>query len=308
MAVKPEITIIIPVHNRERIVGRTLESIRCQTFRPLAIVLVDNNSTDSTLSVLKQWKDENQTEDFIVTVMSETTPGATSARNCGLKEASSEFVMFFDSDDTMEPSHVERAMRAFRSPRRPDIVGWNVTIHDISGKTFSKPFWHRDSMWHCIMHGSMGTQRYAARRSVFLDAGNWNPRITGWNDIELGSRILLNNPRIIKLHGGNTVHIHRQMQSITGTDFSSTPEKWEQALDQIERNTPDRRQKRYVQLRRALLSGDYAREGNYAESGRLLRQTLAKESSPFYRLLYRLASTYVASGGRGAARLLRPLF
>ena len=98
------------------------------------------------------------------------------------------------------------------------------------------------------------------------------------------------------------------MQSITGTDFSSTPEKWEQALDQIERNTPDRRQKRYVQLRRALLSGDYAREGNPTESARLLRQTLAQEPSPFYRLLYRVARTYVASGGRGAARLLRPLF
>lgn len=308
MAVKPEITIIIPVHNRGRIVGRTLESVRCQTFRPLAVVLVDNNSTDATLPVLKRWQEENQTDDFVVTVMSETTPGAASARNCGLKAAASEFVMFFDSDDTMEPTHVERAMRAFRSPCRPDIVGWNVTIHNLSGKAFSKPFWSRDAMWHCIMHGSMGTLRYAARRAVFLDAGNWNPRIMGWNDIELGSRILLNRPRIIKLRGDNTVHIHWQVQSITGTGFSSTPEKWEQALDQIERNLTDRRQKRYVQLRRALLSGDYAREGNATESGRLLRQTLAQERSPFYRLLYRLARTYVASGGRGAARILRPLF
>ena len=66
--------------------------------------------------------------------------------------------------------------------------------------------------------------------------------------------------------------------------------------------------KRYVNLRRALLAGDYAREGDKAASDRLLSCALAQEQCPFYRALLRFARTYVAAGHRGCARLLRPLF
>ena len=216
--------------------------------------------------------------------------------------------MFFDSDDTMEPRHVARAMEAFRSPSRPDIVGWDVTIHDLKGRSFNKPFYDRDTIWHCIMHGSMATQRYALRTALAREAGAWNNNILGWNDIEFGTRLLMTHPRITKLPTPTTVHIYWQQQSITGSTFSSSPRKWEQSLDEIERNLPSRRLRRYVQLRRALLSGNYAREGNRADSIRLLNATLSREQSPIYRTIYRIAHAYTALGGRAAARILRPLF
>ncbi|MGN0223934.1 MAG: glycosyltransferase family 2 protein, partial [Muribaculaceae bacterium] len=50
-----ELTIVIPVYNRATIVERTLASVAAQTLRPLSVVLVDNNSTDGTLSVLQRW-------------------------------------------------------------------------------------------------------------------------------------------------------------------------------------------------------------------------------------------------------------
>ncbi len=52
----PMITLVIPVHNRAAIVERTLQSVECQTARPLRVILVDNNSTDNTLQVLRRWK------------------------------------------------------------------------------------------------------------------------------------------------------------------------------------------------------------------------------------------------------------
>ena len=86
MAVKPEITIIIPVHNRERIVGRTLESVRCQTFRPLAVVLVDNNSTDATPEVLRAWKEHAEGPGLEIILIDESRAGAAAARARGLRE------------------------------------------------------------------------------------------------------------------------------------------------------------------------------------------------------------------------------
>lgn len=319
MATNHDMTIIIPVRNRAGIVGRTLRSVQAQTYRPLRVILVDNNSTDSTLQVLEQWKAGAEAPGFTVDILSETHPGATAARNKGLEAAVSEYVMFFDSDDTMAPGHVARAMEAFRSPARPDIVGWNIRIHPISGKAFTGKFYASDVMWHALMNGSMSTQRYAARADIFRSAGTWNVDAMGWNDIELAVRMLQRPLKIEKLPG-ITVDTYNSEQSITGRNYSSAPWKWETSLDFMEQALPDIRRKRYARLRRAILAGDYAREASRAaaasdarqsaaaEATRLLNATQRGEPSLFYRLLYRFAFRYVASGRRGVGRLLRPLF
>ena len=96
-----DITIIVPVYNRAHLVGATLDSIAAQTLRPIHLVLVDNNSQDNTLKVLLDFKKRHQSDDFKVTVLQETRRGAAAARNCGLQEATTEWVVFFDSDDIM---------------------------------------------------------------------------------------------------------------------------------------------------------------------------------------------------------------
>ena len=264
------LTLIIPVYNRAELVSRTLSSVAQQTLRPLRVILVDNNSTDSTLPTLQQWKKANERGDFLIDVLTEARPGAAAARNRALAETTSEFVMFFDSDDTMAPGHCARALAALTSPRQPDLVGWDINMHLLNGATVRKPFYAADPLWHCVMHGSMGTQRWAARTSLVRRAGEWNPDIMGWNDIELGTRMLLLSPRIEKLGGQVTVDVFSQASSITGTDFSSSQKKWEAALDAIESSMPDRRLRRYPNLRRALLAGNYARENAAAASRSLL--------------------------------------
>ncbi len=246
----PMITLVIPVHNRAAIVERTLQSVECQTARPLRVILVDNNSTDNTLQVLRRWKAAAEAPGLEITVITEHTPGAAAARNAGLRLVSSEFVMFFDSDDIMHPTHVERALKAVGSTPPPDIAGWDVSITDLSGHRFTKPIDSRDCLWHCIMHGMMGTQRYVARTRLVRRAGEWNPAMTGWDDIELGLRMLLLNPRITKVKGTPTVDIIQQTESITGLDFSSSPAKWENALDEMESRLTSRRHRRYIALDR----------------------------------------------------------
>ena len=107
-----DITIIVPVYNRAHLVGATLDSIAAQTLRPIHLVLVDNNSQDNTLKVLLDFKKRHQSDDFKVTVLQETRRGAAAARNCGLQEATTEWVMFFDSDDIMAPDLLESYARA----------------------------------------------------------------------------------------------------------------------------------------------------------------------------------------------------
>lgn len=303
------ISIVIPVHDRANIVTDTLECVRHQTWRPLKVVLVDNASTDDTLAVLNEWKAAEEAPGFEVKVVTEQKPGAAAARNRGLREVDSDYVMFFDSDDLMKPTHVERAMRAFEADPEADIVGWDTVYRGLGGKSRITIFADRDALWHNIMHGSMATQRYAVRTSLVNAAGGWGEDVMGWNDVELGCRLLAASPRIVKLRGEPTVVVLARENSITGNSFASGAEKWEHSLDTIEASLSRwGKGERYVSLRRAILAGHYTAEGAIEEGLRLIRRVLRNEPSWAYRQLFKVVFTYSAHGGRGAARLVRVFF
>src|SRR5574344_2128473 len=93
-------SIIIPYYNRAKILQRTLESVRKQSFRPLEILLVDNNSTDNGKEIAEDFA-KTADEALTVKMLDCKKKGAAAARNCGLQSASGTFVYFFDSDDEM---------------------------------------------------------------------------------------------------------------------------------------------------------------------------------------------------------------
>lgn len=306
---KAELSIVIPVYNRAGIVQRTLDSVHHQTLRPLDVILVDNNSTDNTAEMLSAWKEHVEGPGFSVKVVAETQPGAAAARNRGLREVDTPYMMFFDSDDLMMPRHAERALRALKAPDAPDIVGWDVKYLMLNNKWRRCCFFEKDYLWHNLTHGMMSTQRYAARTSIFHKAGGWNPEIRGWDDIELGTRILLADPKIVKLKGTPTVTVCSQAESITGEAYTPSSTLWERALDEIENSLARAgHPTEAVELQRCVLAGLYVAEGSPEEGIRLYETTIPKTPSRLKRSMLRFAFRYTALGGRGAARLLRPFF
>ena len=139
-----DITIIVPVYNRAHLVGATLDSIAAQTLRPIHLVLVDNNSQDNTLKVLLDFKKRHQSDDFKVTVLQETRRGAAAARNCGLQEATTEWVMFFDSDDLMAPDLLESYARAVEKHSDAEVVVTRVAVKPLGGKIRQLPYFESD--------------------------------------------------------------------------------------------------------------------------------------------------------------------
>lgn len=309
MAPKSQITIIIPVYNRAEIVKATLDSVANQSLRPLDVILVDNNSTDNTLEVLNEWKNVVEANDFHVTILTESKPGATAARNKGLKEVKTPFTMFFDSDDIMLPSHAKRAIDALNSNTGIDIVGWDIYNMHLNNTIVKYPFHDKNIFYNHIFHATFSTQRYAARTELFKKIGGWNEALLGWNDYELGVRILSARPTIKKLKGEPTVKVISQQDSITGVKFSSKPQCWEMALDAIDKildNSNNQKMKKYIDVRRVILAGFYQREGATNDAQRLLGKVESR--SGWYRnLILRLFFNIIYRGGRGIAFLARPL-
>ncbi len=302
MMQEPRVTIVIPVRDRAAIVGRTLDSVAAQTARPLRVILVDNGSSDNTREVLDRWRDSHQSDDFNIEVISERRPGATAARNAGLERVTTEWIMYFDSDDTMAPGHVQQALEFVESHADTDIVGWDVTI-DFGGVKAVKKFFATDVYYNCVMHGTMGTQRYMCRTELLRQAGGWNGNLSTWDDIELGVRLLNLSPHICKRPGAPTVDVYTSADSITGPTFSSRLEHEIRAIDEIRRNLPPDK-KIIADLKLAVLAGDCACEGN-PEAARILNARL-RASSPAKRLLLRAVYYYKSTGLRGVATLARP--
>ena len=94
------ISIIIPVYNGQKTIDNTLKSLMNQTFQDIEIIVVNDGSTDDTLSILKTWEEK-------VRIINKENGGVSSARNRGIGEARGEYLMFVDADDICRKNMVK---------------------------------------------------------------------------------------------------------------------------------------------------------------------------------------------------------
>ena len=309
-----EVGIIVPVRNRASIVERALHSIASQTYRPLRLTLVDNGSTDGTMDALLKFQRERQGDGLSIEVLGEPRVGATAARNAGLRATPSQWVMFFDSDDTMDACLVERYMdRIGQCGDDVDIVVTRCDLTTPGGKRRPLPYFESgDPMKYHLIDAILSTQRYITRRSLVERAGGWDEDLPRWNDWELGVRLLLQRPRVAYLGGRIMVHTYFTPVSITGTSRLSHCGEWEKSLDAVEADLrasdcPGKeRYLKYVDYRRVLLAGEYAREGGSDASRALYASTREKTCrARTLRWLLPMLYRYISIGGKGASRIAK---
>lgn len=310
-----QVTIIIPVYNRAHVLRRTLDSIVAQTYRPLQLVLVDNASTDHSWQLITRFAAEAP-EGIDTVALQEPRAGACAARNTGFAAATGHWVLFFDSDDTMAPRHIERIVSAVSAaPAEPDMVNWGRQLVDTAGHSVVKPARPADAIANHLLHSTFATQAWAARRDFLAAAPLWDETLPAWNDYEFGLRLLLRDPRVVTLTGDTTVTVYSSGEaSITGTGFASRAGYWEQVLDLLGAHiaasgrSDCRRLLRLLDFRRLTLAAQYRREGRSDLAAPLRRRALdALGYSAINRLTMPLLYRHIAAGRRGAAPLARLL-
>lgn len=296
-------TIVVPVFNRPRLIVRCLDSLYAQTWRPLRVIVADNASTDGTSAAVKAWIDTHQDDGFSAVCVGECRKGAAFARQKGIEMASTDKVMFFDSDDTLRAEAVETIMKAWESNPDADLVTWPVLIHHPNGARQTHAPSGSILELH-LVHAVLRTQGYAVNRSFFMSAGGWIGEFPCWNDFETGTRVLLNSPKTISVMEP-LADVYPQEESITGLDFSGKAGLWEKSLDAIEASIkksshPDKpRLLNIVSYRRAILAAHYSKEG-HAELALPLYSQSVKEVNPMKRPLIRFAYEWTRRGLRGA--------
>lgn len=294
-----KISIVIPVRNRADSVCRTLDSIAAQVYRPLRVIVVDNGSTDGSADTVQHWASQHCDNNLSLTLLSEAQPGACAARNRGLEAVDTPWTMFFDSDDTMRPRHIERAMAVAEAHPDTDIIGWDV-LHHCGHVETRKRFIIRDIVYNNLMHSSFATLRYMARTDLFRRAGAWLPGARLFDDVELGMRLLALKPTVVHAGSDITVDVFDGEDSISAASHADISHM-DVAVDAIESRLPDN-QRHWVDLRRLIIlacegAGDPA-------ASRRAADIIAATPLP-RRWLWRLFYNYSRMGGRGVARIYR---
>lgn len=180
------VSVIIPCYNVEAYVARALDSALAQTHRPLEIIAVDNNSTDGTLAILRQYE---QRYPELITVLQEPKQGAPAARNLGLRHAKGEWLQFLDADDVILPGKVGGQVGLVEAG--VDYVAGAYESLDLDGTRILIPVMEDPVMG--VMEGLQGGSTISNlwRKASIEGVAGWKESLKGGQDIDLMMRLLI---------------------------------------------------------------------------------------------------------------------
>ncbi len=101
----PEVSIVVPLYNKEKHIGETLRSVLCQTFDDFEIIIVNDGSTDNSMDVVSGFSDSR------LRAFNQQNSGVSAARNRGILEARSGLIAFLDADDQWKPEFLVTILR-----------------------------------------------------------------------------------------------------------------------------------------------------------------------------------------------------
>ncbi|QTE85278.1 glycosyltransferase family 2 protein [Shewanella algae] len=128
---KPLVSVCIAVYNAEKFIKEAIMSVVNQTYENLEILILDDSSTDSTLTVLEELM---QLDNRIVVYKNEHNLGYLRSFNKLLDLAGGHFISFVDADDWIEVKKIEQQLELFLKDPEIGLVGTNINRTDVQGR------------------------------------------------------------------------------------------------------------------------------------------------------------------------------
>lgn len=170
------VSIVITTKNEEDIIKRLLTSIKNQNYKNNEIILVDNNSSDRTIEIVKKMGVKVYT----------FGPERSAQRNLGAKKALGKYLLFLDADMELSKNVLSECVQLMEK-------GDNLGGVAIPEKSKAKNFWERVKAYERSFYNEKGDPITDAARffdkKVFFKAGGYDESITGPEDWDLPETI-----------------------------------------------------------------------------------------------------------------------
>jgi len=126
------VSIVVATYNMAHFIDQTIDSLLCQSWKTIEIIVVDDGSTDNTDEVMSRYKSDGR-----VSYIKNTNQGQPKAKNCGIQNTHGDYIAFCDADDLWEPDKLVKQMPLFCRPEI-GIVYSEVSYIDNNNRRYDK--------------------------------------------------------------------------------------------------------------------------------------------------------------------------
>ena len=189
----PDVSILVPVKNEEKVVGRLLDSLVRLDYpkENLEVVIVEDESKDNTLEICRRYSEKYP---WIKVFHRDSSLGKGDALNYGFSKSRGEIVVTFDADDVPEAQAVTKALRYFNNPETGAVHGYhrvlNLRESVVSRLAAYENFVYRlsnDGKYALGLFVTFSGSNTFFRRSALEKVGLWDP-VSLVEDAELSVR------------------------------------------------------------------------------------------------------------------------
>lgn len=187
MVSTPLISVIIPLYNKEPIIGRTIQSVLSQSFSDFELIVVNDGSTDSSMDVVRSISDSR------LRLVEQENGGPSKARNTGVEAAKGKWMLFLDADDELLPGALEHLLNVARHHPDRNIIDGSFIVKTKNGE---QPHIHAEE-WSVKNNFKAFFYRAILPRTgntlfntSFIKRYPYNTSIRRYEDVELLMRLL----------------------------------------------------------------------------------------------------------------------
>lgn len=128
MNTEPKISVVMPVHNGEKYIKPSIESILDQTFKNFEFIIINDGSTDKTAEILENYKADER-----IKTIETNHIGLKNALNKGIKKANGKYIVRMDSDDISKLDRLDKQYNFMENNSEVAMVGSQAILINENG-------------------------------------------------------------------------------------------------------------------------------------------------------------------------------
>lgn len=202
-----DISVIVPVYNREKTIKRCINSIINQKLSVFEIIVVDDGSTDKTIEIVNEFEGN-------IKIIRQNHRGAQAARNLGILNAKGDYIAFLDSDDEWLPQMLEKTVDCLLKHHNNCIVYTDCYIQRETGRrTWRLPECGGDSYFSLLKSPGPMFQSMLVKKEILMKICLLDENIVSYQEWDTAIRLAkfvefvhVREPLFIyHLHKGETI-------------------------------------------------------------------------------------------------------
>lgn len=226
----PTVSVIIPLYNKEKWIGRTLSSVLNQSFTDWEAIIVDDGSTDHSVEVVEEFILNNPGNWLLIKNLN---AGQCQTRNSGIAKAKGEYIAFLDADDIWSKNKLFDQVSVLKADNEVSLViSPYIIFSDVNKYTNHRVVLHKDAekllnRWLRMQGYGAGTESTGmTRASLLKEIGGFDEKLSTsaglYLTIELANRgrVAFSNKSLMayRIHTGqwhsNTEILSRDMSAL----------------------------------------------------------------------------------------------